>query len=488
MKIFDIENGTKTDVTFAYDANFFLFATLEMARPIAHGRVAPQQTTIPVLTGMPVSGMAYLDRPSEAGYFIFPDLSVRHEGKYRLSFNLYEETKQEKDLDKEPVVDAKPKVPKDEKNPVNPESSFDWRMELKSDIFDVFSAKKFPGLAESTALSRTVAEQGCRVRIRRDVRMRRRGEGKGNDDYDEEIDYNRQSRAPTVDDFQRERSRSSSSGTEADPRVPYDPQHRSSGEWNQPGSHLAFGGQQAQQPFAAPQPPVQQTHYPPPGAYHQQPQYSQPAPPQHQYGYDRQYPQSAHPTYPARERMYAEEEWRRQSVAGHPNEQFQRHPPAAEHPFNRNPPPLQPLYSPPSPAQANRLPPFTSLTGKPESSPHVTIPSVRTLAPALQPALHSPTWERKEERPSLYSQRSGPLVPAPPPEAPRNGKRTFDSTFGSASSLKPLVNGMRPSSPHNDGLYDDDDNDADFYEQMKMSYKRADGSSYSRALPCLDNV
>jgi len=453
---------------------------------MAHGRVAPQQTTVPVLTGMPVSGMAYLDRPSEAGYFIFPDLSVRHEGKYRLSFNLYEETKQEKDLDKDPVVDAKPKVPKDEKNG-NPDSSFDWRMELKSEVFDVFSAKKFPGLAESTALSRTVAEQGCRVRIRRDVRMRRRGEGKGNDDYEDEMDYTRQSRQPTVDPFQRERSRSSSSCSDGDPRIAYDGQGRNSGEWIQSSGHLTFGGQQAQQQFAAPQPPVQQSQYPPPNVYHQQPQYNQPAPPpQHQYGYERQYPQSAHPAYPARrEPMYAEEEWRRQSVAGHPNEQFQRHPPTVEQRFNRNPP-LHQAFSPPSPAQGNILPPFRTLTGKTEGSPHVNIPSVRTLAPALQPASHSPTWERKEERPSFYSQHSAPLVPVPPPEAPRNGKRTYDSTFGSASSIQPLVNGMRPSSPHNDGLYDDED-DTDFYEQMKMNYKRADGSSYSRALPCLDH-
>ena len=56
-------------------------------------------------------------------------------------------------------------------------------MEVKSQDFVVYSAKKFPGLTESTALSRTVAEQGCRVRIRRDVRMRRR-DGKGGNDYD----------------------------------------------------------------------------------------------------------------------------------------------------------------------------------------------------------------------------------------------------------------------------------------------------------------
>ncbi|EFW98941.1 sexual development activator [Grosmannia clavigera kw1407] len=151
------------DITFTYNANFFLFATLEHARVIAHGRVqAPSAATPPVLTGMPVSGMAYLDRPQEAGYFLFPDLSVRHEGRYRLTFNLYEQTKETGDLDKDSAEMAE---------------SFDWRMEVKSNDFTVYSAKKFPGLTESTALSRTVAEQGCRVRIRRDVRMRRR-EGK----------------------------------------------------------------------------------------------------------------------------------------------------------------------------------------------------------------------------------------------------------------------------------------------------------------------
>ena len=38
---------------------------------------------VPVLTGCPVSN---------GNYFLFPDLSVRHEGNYRLCFNLYEMT------------------------------------------------------------------------------------------------------------------------------------------------------------------------------------------------------------------------------------------------------------------------------------------------------------------------------------------------------------------------------------------------------------
>lgn len=73
-----VEEGK--EITFDYNANFFLYASLEQARTMAHGRVqTPAASNPPILTGVPASGMAYLDRPSEAGYFIFPDLSVRHE-------------------------------------------------------------------------------------------------------------------------------------------------------------------------------------------------------------------------------------------------------------------------------------------------------------------------------------------------------------------------------------------------------------------------
>lgn len=68
------------------------------------------------------------------------------------------------------------------------------RLEVKSKPFIVFSAKKFPGLTESTTLSRIVAEQGCRVRIRRDVRMRRR-DTKGGKEWDEYEEDTSQARA-----------------------------------------------------------------------------------------------------------------------------------------------------------------------------------------------------------------------------------------------------------------------------------------------------
>lgn len=83
------------------------------------------------------------------------------------------------------------------------DSHVSHRLEVKSAPFTVFSAKKFPGLSESTALSRMVAEQGCRVRIRRDVRMRRR-ENKSSkewDEYDEEAAYDQARRTATPDSY-----------------------------------------------------------------------------------------------------------------------------------------------------------------------------------------------------------------------------------------------------------------------------------------------
>jgi Velvet factor len=180
LRIFEGEN-TKTDITLSYNANFFLFATLEVARPIANGRMHPSPA-IPVLTGCPVAGANYLDRPSPAAYFLFPDLSVRHEGWYRLSFNLYEATKDAEDFDVDRSArNADLEVLNPTPGPKSQESMA-WRLEVKSTPFQVYSAKKFPGLSESTEMSRIVADQGCRVRIRRDIRMRKRNTGK--DEYE----------------------------------------------------------------------------------------------------------------------------------------------------------------------------------------------------------------------------------------------------------------------------------------------------------------
>ena len=52
-----------------------------------------------------------------------------------------------------------------------------------SDKFDVYSAKKFPGVIESTNLSKCFATQGIKIPIRKDgIRNNERRAGEGEDD------------------------------------------------------------------------------------------------------------------------------------------------------------------------------------------------------------------------------------------------------------------------------------------------------------------
>ncbi|KAI9471583.1 velvet factor, partial [Coemansia mojavensis] len=71
-------------------------------------------------------------------YFVFSDLSVRMEGTFCLRFDLFE---------------------------MVGEQIFN-RASIVSNVFCVYSPKRFPGMMESTQLSRLFAEQGLRIRIR----------------------------------------------------------------------------------------------------------------------------------------------------------------------------------------------------------------------------------------------------------------------------------------------------------------------------------
>ncbi|KAG1810473.1 velvet factor-domain-containing protein [Suillus plorans] len=101
-------------------------------------------------TGSVVSSLYHLkdteNRNEDAGFFVFPDLSVRTEGSYRLKLSLFE------------VVS----------NTVRHCKS------IYSAPFYVYTAKKFPGMEESTPLSCSLADQGIKIRIRKDIRVRKR--------------------------------------------------------------------------------------------------------------------------------------------------------------------------------------------------------------------------------------------------------------------------------------------------------------------------
>ncbi|KFY50790.1 hypothetical protein V495_00093 [Pseudogymnoascus sp. VKM F-4514 (FW-929)] len=482
LRIYEVDaQNNKEDITFTYNANFFVFATLETARPIIHGRVQQTAQQIPVLTGMPVSGMAYLDRPTEAGYFIFPDLSVRHEGKYRLSFNLYEETKDDKDKDEESAKLAA------KKSADEPTDSFDWRLEIKSDAFTVFSAKKFPGLAESTSLSRTVAEQGCRVRIRRDVRMRRR-EGKASDEHDADNNgYRPSTRSVTpAEPYIRQRSLSNSNGDVK----PYDLHRRPSAEvypgqqypgpYNhgpsstpqQGGSMLNFGGSSAQQPqfqtpqFAQPLPPPpaqpQQAHQSAPSPYHQAPHY----PPQQSPGY----------SYPERP-QYSQYAPARDYQAKH-GEQAPSQPPTHQYPReeqdSKHSVPYQPYQSRPEQAilAPIKVDPAYETKYDVASSPIGPLPHPNRLSMSSLPS--------PGERHGSYF-APAPLAAAEPARA--GTKRAHDAVFASTAHTQPLHNGQRPSSSHVSAPTKLDNEEIVGEDPLLMRYRRAGGDINERGMP-----
>lgn len=81
----------------------------------------------------------------EGCFFTFPDLSCRTHGRYRLRFVLMRI------------------------NPSNlrPGASSAIIAKITSDIFTVYSAKDFPGMRPSTALTRALKRQGCAIQVKK---------------------------------------------------------------------------------------------------------------------------------------------------------------------------------------------------------------------------------------------------------------------------------------------------------------------------------
>ncbi|GAA5840806.1 hypothetical protein JCM9279_001226 [Rhodotorula babjevae] len=89
-----------------------------------------------VVTGSVVSSLFHL---RDQSCFVFPDMSVRMEGRWRFKMSLYEVS----------------------------EEGAEFRTSILTDVFQVYSSKRFPGMSKSTELSRSFAQQGLKLRIRR---------------------------------------------------------------------------------------------------------------------------------------------------------------------------------------------------------------------------------------------------------------------------------------------------------------------------------
>lgn len=455
--------------------------------------------------------MAYLDRPVPAGYFIFPDLSVRHEGKYRLSFNLFEELKEEKDADVN--APAKNTIKLLGSNPMGPHAHVHFRLEVKSEPFVVYSAKKFPGLAESTNLSRVVTEQGCRVRIRRDVRMRRRDNKPAKDfeEYEEEGTAYRQDGYTTPDPYAHnaaaERARSvSASSVDGNmhqyPAVDRRTSSHDSTFYNQApyqhapiaapvpqqpinfNSHLTFGTasqyqaptmpttmpQAAQHPFQFGQQQLKQEQQQPPLNGHSRHTSSSS---NHDYAVSQ--PMQQQPLFPTTQ-PYPE------TIVQRPAHQAALQParepnnyPAIDTKFIAN---NQPYFIQNSAIDTRSATP---------SNPPQILPSIKTIQPLDRSSISGPL---AVSSPSTgYEQGSGAYPFAPNQMTPvRNGKRAYDRVFDTTHINSSVADGARPEAVGQDMLQIEADEeglvDEDHYAALRMlSYRRADGTRHHKKIP-----
>jgi Velvet factor len=99
-------------------------------------------------------------------FFPFPDLSCRTIGKYRLRFVLL--------------------LP----NPASmrPGDSLPFRAVVISDVFHVYTAKTFPGMEPSTALTRRLKEQGCLISVKKGHQRSEKMKEAQSRDEDDEVD------------------------------------------------------------------------------------------------------------------------------------------------------------------------------------------------------------------------------------------------------------------------------------------------------------
>ncbi|KAK7426602.1 hypothetical protein QQZ08_006932 [Neonectria magnoliae] len=84
----------------------------------------------------------------EGGYFVFGDLSVKREGRFRLRFTLF-------DRDRDAPSDS---------------PGVYFVSEIVTNPFTVYAPKEFPGMSESTFLTRSFTDQGVKLRLRKDSR------------------------------------------------------------------------------------------------------------------------------------------------------------------------------------------------------------------------------------------------------------------------------------------------------------------------------
>ncbi|KAI8982520.1 velvet factor-domain-containing protein [Pilobolus umbonatus] len=155
LKVYDSELSPTERNNYLQNPYYFMYASL-MAGDLDEELHLLRDGRTRSTTGSAVSSLYHLKDidNTDAGFFVFPDLSVRMEGDYRLKLSLFEIIGKE-------VFHCK---------------------SIISNVFLVYSAKKFPGMEESTFLSRSFADQGLKIRIRKELRQRKKAKLCGSED------------------------------------------------------------------------------------------------------------------------------------------------------------------------------------------------------------------------------------------------------------------------------------------------------------------
>jgi hypothetical protein len=113
-----------------------------------------------------------------AHLFVFPDLSVRTEGDFRLQFEVYNLSNSKTPR----KFDLEGRVEDDDVIRDCPVLAINW-----SAPFRVYSAKKFPGVPDTTAITKKLYDQGVKVAIRKDSQGKNgNGKRRNSDDEDED--------------------------------------------------------------------------------------------------------------------------------------------------------------------------------------------------------------------------------------------------------------------------------------------------------------
>lgn len=123
---------------------------------LADGRPTPEGLS-GALGGTVVSSLHRLkDTDNQDGaFFVFGDLSVKLEGQFRLQFSLYEMRG----------------------------AMCYFIKSIVSEPFTVYPGKNWPGMSESTFLTRSFSDQGVRLRLRKEPRALLRKRGPASEDY-----------------------------------------------------------------------------------------------------------------------------------------------------------------------------------------------------------------------------------------------------------------------------------------------------------------